>query len=115
MGLGNWFRRTFGGRRPTPETVPFLDMESGRVVRIPAAELRPGTIQVRVQGIDELVWVLPDQVKQGEVKHPPFGEDIRAFIRQIQAAFVEHRQLSLEVWEDGFRRDAHPEREIALW
>jgi hypothetical protein len=95
--------------------VPFLDVPSGRVVRIPASELRPGVIQARVQGIDELVWVLPDQLKEGEVKHPPFGEDVRDHIRQIQAAFAEHRALSFEEWEDGFRRDARPEREIAIW
>jgi hypothetical protein len=95
--------------------VPFFDVESGRLVHIPASELRPGMIQARVQGIDGLVWLLPDQLQPGEVKHPPFEEDIRAYLRQIQQAFAEHRPLSFEEWEDGFRRDAHPEREIALW
>ena len=115
MGLGDWLRKMFGRGGPSRETVPFFDMESGRVVRIPASELRPGVVQARGQGIDELVWVLPDQLQHGEVKHPPFGEDVREYIRQIQAAFAEHRPLSFEEWEEGFRRDAHPEREIALW
>ena len=38
MGLGNWLRKTFGGRQPSQEMVPFLDSEAGRVVRIPASE-----------------------------------------------------------------------------
>jgi hypothetical protein len=113
MGLGDWLKRRFGGR-PT-EMVRFFDVESGRVVRIPASELRPGTVQARVQGIEGLVWLVPDQLQQGEVRHPPFEEDVRAYIRQIQEAFAEHRPLSFEEWEDGFRRDAEPAREIAVW
>lgn len=113
MGLGNWLKRQFGGS--IPETVPFLDVENSRVIQIPARELRPGTIQVQVQGIEGLVWALPDQLQLGEVKHPPFEEDIAVYVRQIQTAFAEHRSLSYEEWEDGFRRDANPEREIAIW
>jgi hypothetical protein len=115
MGFGDWLKRRFGkGGRPI-EKVPFFDVESGRVVRIPASELRPGAVQARVQGIEGLVWLLPDQLKQGPVQHPPFDEGIRAYIRQIQEAFAEHRALSFNEWEEGFRRDAHPEREIAIW
>jgi hypothetical protein len=113
MGLRNWLKRWFGGS--PPEMVRFFDVENGRVVQITASELRPGTIQARVQGIEGVVWVLPDQLKPGEIKHPPFDEGIRAYIRQIQEAFAEQRPLSFEEWEEGFRRDATPEREIALW
>jgi hypothetical protein len=95
--------------------VPFLDVEAGRVVRIPASELRPGTVQVRLQGSNEVVWALPEQLRQGEIKHPEFDEGVRDYIRQIQSAFAEQRPLSFEEWEDGFRRDTTPEREIAIW
>jgi hypothetical protein len=114
MGLGEWLRKLFGGRRPSQEMVPFLDVESGRVVRIPASELRIGAVQVQLQGTREVVWALPQQLRPGNIKHPEFDEGIREYIRQIQAAFAEQRPLSLEEWEEGFRRDAHPEREIAL-
>jgi hypothetical protein len=113
MGLGNWLKRRFGGS--PPEMVPFLDVENARVIQIPARELRPGTIQVQVQGIEGPVWVLPDQLKPGEVAHPPFEEEIAAYVRQIRTAFAEHRSLTYEEWEDGFRRDADPAREIATW
>ena len=115
MGLGDWLRKTFGGRQPSQEMVPFLDAEVGRVVRIPASELRPGAIQIRLQGSNEVVWALPEQLHHGEVKHPEFDEGIRDYIRQIQTAFAEQRPLSFEEWEEGFRRDANPEREIAIW
>jgi hypothetical protein len=111
----DWLKRRFGSGGSGAKTVPFYDVESGRVVQIPASELRPGTVQAQVQGIEGLVWLLPDQLKQGEVKHPEFDEGIRDYIRQIQAAFAEQRPLSFDEWEDGFRRDANPEREIAIW
>jgi hypothetical protein len=95
--------------------VSFLDVENGRVVQIPASELLPGVVQVKLRGHEGLVWALPSQLKPGPIKHPEFDEGIREYIRQIQAAFAEHRPSSFEEWEDGFRRDTNPEREIALW
>ena len=70
MGVGDWLRGLFGGRRPGREMVPFLDTEAGRVVRIPAAELSPGAIQVRLQETGEVVWALPEQLQTGQVQHP---------------------------------------------
>jgi hypothetical protein len=115
MGLGAWLKRRFGRGGSSAKMVPFYDVESGRVVQIPASELRPGVVQAQVQGIEGLVWLLPDQLKQGAIKHPEFDEGIRDYIRQIHAAFAEQRSLSFEEWEDGFRRDANPEREVAIW
>jgi hypothetical protein len=94
--------------------VPFLDTETGRVVQIPASELRPGAVQIQMEGIG-LTWALPHQFKDGGVRHPLFDERAGAYIHQIHETFAEHRHLSFDEWEDGFRRDAKPEREIALW
>ena len=114
MGLLAWLKGLSGRGRRSAQMVPFLDVETGRVVQIPASELRPGAVQIQMQGIG-LVWALPHQFKDGGILHPPFDEGVRAYIRQIDEAFGEHRQLSFDDWEDGFRRDAKPEREIALW
>lgn len=97
------------------ETVQLYDVDSGKVVTIPAAELAPGAVRARVHGIEGIVWLLPEKLKPGDLQHPPFEEAIRDYIRKIQAAFAEHRALSFEEWEDGFRRDAIPGPEIALW
>jgi hypothetical protein len=97
------------------ETVQFFDLDTGKVVTIPASELAPGAVQARVQGIEGIVWLLPDKLKQDRLKHPPFDEGVRKFIRQIQATFAEHRPITFEEWEDGFRRDTNPAPEIALW
>lgn len=102
-------------RKERLEMVPFFDFETGRVVQIPAAELRPGAVQARVQGIEGIVWILANQIKPGAFQLEEFDDEVRELIREIQTAFAEHRPLSLEEWEEGFRRDANAEQEIALW
>jgi hypothetical protein len=97
------------------QMVPYLDVEVGKIIRIPASELGSDAIQVQIEGHEGFVWVRPSDLHPGKIQHPPFEEEIRELIKQIQDAFAEHRSLSLEEWEDGFRRDANPEREIAIW
>ncbi len=115
MGFGAWLRRIFSAKQSSQEMVPFLDVEVGRVIRIPVSELRPGCIQVSLVGSDEIVWALPEQLHKSEIKHPEFDESIRDFIRKIQTAFAEHRAISFEEWEEGFQRDSNPAQQIALW
>ena len=114
MGLFDWLRNLLQPPRQR-DTVPFFDVESGLVVQIPRSELSSNVIQVQLEGMDELVWVLPDELRPSAIRHGPFDEPTRDYIRAIQTAFAEHRDLTLEEWEDRFRRDATPEREIALW
>ncbi|MGN6544090.1 MAG: hypothetical protein ACTHK7_03510 [Aureliella sp.] len=114
MGFLDWLKRRFGNS-DAPDTVPFYNFDAGSVVQIPRRELSANAIQVQIQGVDGVVWVLPDQLQPGPVKHEPFTDEIRDYLRYIQTAFSEHRELTLEEWEDGFRRDTTPEREIALW
>jgi len=115
MGFLSWLRGLFGRRSEKVPTVPYWDATSKRVIRIPKAELAPGAIQARMEGQQELVWLLPEDLQQGGHLHPPFQEDVLLYIRRIQSTFAEHRPISVEEWEDGFRRDANPTQEIALW
>jgi hypothetical protein len=110
-----WIKWLFKRPARTGHLVPFYDVPSRKVVHIPPTELRPGCVQVRMQGLDEIVWMLPEQLQEGPIWHPPFDEEIRSVICQIRDAFAEHRALTFEGWEDGFRRDTHPDREIAMW
>ena len=113
MKLLAWIKSLFKAPASSGDLVPFYDVPSRRLVRIPPSELRPGCVQAHVEGVEGIVWLLPEQLQQGEIRHPPFDEEIRSYIRNIQAAFAEHRDISFEEWEEGFRRDANPEREIA--
>ena len=108
-----WIQSIFSKPDPAKPMVRYYDVSTKRVVQIPAAELRPGCVQARIQGLDGIVWISADQVHQGPLRHPPFDEDIRQYIRQIQEAFAEQRPLSFDEWEEGFRRDGDPIREIA--
>lgn len=114
MGFRNWLGQLFA-KPESSDTVPFYDFDVRSIVQIPRRELRPGAIEVQIQGIDGLVWVLPDQLQQGAIQHKPFNQELRDYLRHIQTTFAEHRDLTLDEWEDGFRRDANPQREIALW
>lgn len=116
MAFWTWVRSGPKNRTPNPqEMAPFLDVESGRVVHIPVSELRPGSVQVQIKGSGQIVWALAEQLGPDDVKHVEFDELRRDQIRHIQALVAEQYPLSLEDWEDGFRRDAHPDQEIALW
>lgn len=97
------------------ETVPFYDFKAKKVVRIPASELSPGLVQVRIEGMDEVVWADVKDIKLNDIHHPPFDENVMVFIRQIEETFREFHPLSVAEWAQGFRRDGHPLNEIAIW
>lgn len=97
------------------ERIPFYDYETKKVIYIPKSALRPGMIRVHIEGTDEVVWAAPENLQPGDIKHGPFDEDTRAHIRYIHSTFSEQLTMSFEEWEEGFRRDGNPMREIALW
>jgi hypothetical protein len=97
------------------EQVRVHDWETGRTTTIPAAELAPGMVRARVEGLGE-VWVdAAASAGQAPLRHPPFGPDVRQRLEALRETFADVWPRTLEEWEDGFRRDTHPEQEIALW
>ena len=95
--------------------VRVYDIETNTVTTIPAEELAPGMVQVQIQGQEGLFWVDASRLQRSQYRHPPFSEDMRDHLREIQNALNEVYPQTLEFWEDGFRRDTHPQREIANW
>jgi hypothetical protein len=49
------------------------------------------------------------------VHYVPLSEDLRDLLKRLQRVFAGVYPLSLEEWEEGFRRDAYHEEEMALW
>jgi len=97
------------------QSVQIYDFTTKKVSSIPAAELAPGMIEAEVQGIGR-VWVAASQLRdEGPYRHPPLTEDIRQYLRRIKESLDEVYPQTLEEWEDGFRKDLHAEREIAIW
>jgi hypothetical protein len=97
------------------DTVRVYDFQTEQLTTIPASELAQGMVRARVIGIEGDVWVAASQAIPSEYRHPPFPEDIRDYLRQLQKTFADVYPRTIEQWEDGFRRDTHPDREIALW
>jgi hypothetical protein len=97
------------------ETVPFYDHKLKKVVQIPVSELSPGCAQVKVEGIDGVVWANMHDIKLNHIHHPPFDENVMVYIREIEKTFREVHPIPIEEWANGFRRDGHPLNEIALW
>lgn len=98
------------------EMVRVLDLKTKKIVNIPAAELAPGMVPAKVQGIDGTVWIDSTQLQNRDrCRHPPLSAGTRDHLRLIKAILEEVRPMSLEAWENGFRQDQHPDREIALW
>lgn len=95
--------------------VSVLDTTTQTVTRLPARELSTHMVEAQVDGIEGTVWVDVRELRPGQYQHPPFTEEVRDILREIKEAVDEFYCLSMEQWEDGFRRDAHPEREIAAW
>jgi hypothetical protein len=97
--------------------VRLYDFDTGVITTIPARELAPGMIRASVQGIEGDVWVPVDALKLGTSRpqHPPFCAEVRKTLRSIHRTIKEVYPVSFELWEGGFRRDTHPEQEIALW
>lgn len=99
----------------TDQTVRVLDAATQQIITIPASELAPGMMRVHIEGVEGDVFVEAGTLETSAHRHPPFDEKTRAFLRQLQEALAEVHPRTVEQWEDGFRRDAHPDREMQFW
>ncbi len=96
-----------------PGKVGYLSPTSTEPVWIPESELTGDIVQVHMIGVGE-VWVYRSDLEDSRILHPPFSPETRERIDKIRRALAEVRPLTLEQWEDGFRRDMHTDWEISL-
>jgi hypothetical protein len=120
LGLtaGFWILMACGvqGRRSRRlPCVRVFDPGSKVVRTMPAAELAPGMVAASLEGVSGVVWVEAAQLEEGEYRHPPLAEPLRAQIGRIWQVLWEVYPQSLDEWEDGFRRDVDPAMEISIW
>ncbi|MBL9216564.1 MAG: hypothetical protein JNG83_13890 [Opitutaceae bacterium] len=109
----SFWKRLFPGRRSG--LVPYHDFALKQTVLVPKAELRPGVILVHLTGQDTPVYADPSQLVPGAYRQPPFTGEAAECIRTLAAELQDVFPQSAEEWEDGFRRDLDPDREIASW
>jgi hypothetical protein len=67
------------------------------------------------QKAQDSTWVDPNQLKPGPVRHEQLTPQQLQRIRRLQTVFAEVDSSPLEKWENDFKRDDDPDREIAIW
>lgn len=100
------------------EFVSVYDVEAQALYTMPAAELAPGMVQISLQradGSEAIVWVEAAKLELNDYQHPPFPETVRAYFRLLAQTFADVHPLTVEAWEDIFRRDEHWEQELLIW
>jgi hypothetical protein len=71
--------------------------------------------EMHMDNAAQLVLIPMDCLCKSDYQHPPFGEVYRPWFERMSRTFAEVCPGSPEDWEDDFRRDRNPEREMALW
>jgi hypothetical protein len=104
-----------GGPIVAEDMVRVLDLQTQTITTIPARELAPGMVRCQVRGIEGEVWVAASALKPSPIRHPPFPEEVRDLLRELAETFHDVYPRSVDEWEEGFRRDADPNEEIAFW
>jgi hypothetical protein len=97
------------------EMVRVYDFETKKVASIPARELASGMVKVSIQGREGEFWVEASQLKPSPPRHSEFGPEYKQVFRYLSDVLCNVYPLSVEEWEDGFRRDANPKKEIQIW
>lgn len=107
-------RRSKTTDEPPPGFVKVYDFQTKKILTIPAAELAPGMIRLKLQ-TGEIVWAKASECKTGPLRHPPLEGEVRDLVIRIQKTLEEVYPHDYAFWEDGFRRDTNPSQEIAIW
>lgn len=97
------------------EKVKVYNFQTKRTITIPMEELAPGMVEVKISGLEGTYYVDSTQIISDEYRHPTFKGCLKEKIDKLRSILVEVRPCSYEAWEDGFRRDKNPEREIDIW
>ena len=101
----------------TPDaTVKVYDFQTKTFTSMPAAELSSDMVQATING--EKCWInpahAPNALHQSTFRHPPFDQPTRGRIRKLMGILKEVQPLTFAEWENGFRRDQNPQKEIDL-
>jgi hypothetical protein len=69
-------------------------------------------VRAKILGIDGEVWIERGKLEAvaGPIRHPPFCAQAREVLSSIYDILKDVNPIPLERWEEGFRRDAHPEQ-----
>jgi hypothetical protein len=94
--------------------VRVYDFQTQKLSEVPAAELAPGMVEADVQGVGR-VWISSSQVRPSVKQCENLAPELLERVQKLKASLDEVYPQTIEFWEDGFCRDAHPDKEIAIW
>jgi len=57
----------------------------------------------------------PESLKPGPIRHTALPPNLLKRAIALEPVFADVYPVTHEKWIEGFRRDAHPENEIAIW
>jgi hypothetical protein len=97
------------------ELVDLYDFPSKQMRKVRIQDLPSHFIRVKIDGIENVCWADPHQLTPGPHRHPPFDSQRRALLQRLTDDLGEVYPMTLQEWEDGFRRDRNPDSEIRLW
>lgn len=96
------------------DKVRVYDFHTQKVSEIPAAELAPGMVEAEVKGVGR-VWVSSANGQPSDKRRENLPPELMERVRKIKTDLDQVYPKTIEFWEDGFCRDMHPEKEIAIW
>ncbi len=104
-------------RKNKDQMVTLWDASSNTFTQIPKCELAPGMVQCKIQGRKGLVWreAVSINLNNTPYRHPKFEGEICKLIGSLSMSFAEVYEHSYDFWEDGFRKDTNPLKEIHIW
>lgn len=97
--------------------VKVFDFATKTINEIPEAELAPGMIQMTIPP-HGTVWANAEtayKLGKSPYRHAKLDPALRKRIKALAKCFRDATQDSADQWEDSFRRDTHPEQQIAIW
>ncbi|MDB6112991.1 MAG: hypothetical protein JWR69_4741 [Pedosphaera sp.] len=60
-------------------------------------------------------WIDPNKLEAGPIRRANLAEDQISRVQSVQKVFSEVDPSPIEKWMEDFKRDANPERELAIW
>lgn len=93
--------------------VEVYDIESGSISKVSQELLGPEFVRIDLEG--KIYWADSNQLKQNTHQHKEFEGERKRRVSRIQEELTEVNEQSYIEWEDGFRRDANPDKEISIW
>ena len=95
------------------EEVEVLDVETRKVSKALMSTLGPEMVRVESDG--KIYWANVHQLQESDYRHEPFEGERKKNIEFIKESLSEVNSNTYVEWEDGFRRDENPDKEIAIW